>query len=40
MGGVLAQTFGTQPKRLMGFMMAVVGGTRYSKLVTAVAAPR
>ena len=26
MGGVLAQTFGTQPKRLMGFMMAVVGG--------------
>ncbi|WP_395717347.1 SLC13 family permease [Prosthecobacter sp.] len=26
MGGVLAQTFGTQPKRLMMFMMAVVGG--------------
>jgi di/tricarboxylate transporter len=26
MGGMLAQTFGTQPKRLMGFMMAVVGG--------------
>ncbi|MDB6006929.1 MAG: potassium transporter TrkA [Prosthecobacter sp.] len=26
MGGVLAQTFGTQPKRLMGFMMGVVGG--------------
>ncbi|WP_395749483.1 SLC13 family permease [Prosthecobacter sp.] len=26
MGGVLAQTFGTHPKRLMGFMMAVVAG--------------
>lgn len=26
MGGVLAQTFGTQPKRLMAFMMAVAGG--------------
>ncbi len=26
LGGVLAQTFGTRPKRLMGFMMAVVGG--------------
>ena len=26
MGEVLARTFGTQPKRLMGFMMAIVGG--------------
>jgi len=26
MGGVLAQTFGTQPRRLMMFMMAIVGG--------------
>lgn len=26
MGGVLARTFGTQPRRLMMFMMAVVGG--------------